>query len=110
MHSNNLSKNLKAYQKHRNLSLSEFAAELGIPKNTLRDILISGNTTLFTASQISQSLGITLDKLVNNEHMSDELFILKQLENNINWLSAQPEDKRSNIASHISDIFHIIEE
>ena len=109
MHTNNLSTNLKAYQKHRNLSLSEFAAELDIPKNTLRDILISGNTTLFTASQSSQSLGITLDKLVNDEHMPDELFILKQLENNINWLSTQPVDKRRKIASHISDIFHIIE-
>ena len=110
MHKNNLSTNLKSYQKYRNLSLSEFAAELGIPKNTLRDILINGNTTLFTAQQISQSLGITLDKLINDEHMPDELFLLKQIESTTSCLSTLPENKRRKLASHLSEIWRILSE
>ena len=110
MYKNNLSTNLKAYQNHRNLSLSEFAAELAVPKNTLRYILTNGNTTLFTAIQISQALGTTIDNLVNNEHMPDEIFILKQIEDTISCLSILPPEKRRQIASLISDIFHVIEE
>ena len=59
---NNLSKNLKAYQNIRSLSLMEFSKELDIPMSTLKAILKDGNTTLATAIRGSLTLLFKLHK------------------------------------------------
>ena len=110
MKKNALSANLKSYQNLRNLTLSEFAAELDIPKTTLHDILNNGNATLATAIHISHALDITLDKLIHDETMPNKLFILKQIEITASWLSTFPPDKRRQIASLLSQIWRVISE
>ena len=105
---NLLSQNLKAYQKFMNLSLYEFSRELNIPKSTLATVLKEGNATLVTAIQLSKSTGISLDKLVFDRYMPEELFILKDIETAINWMAAFPPEKRNEIARLISEIWEVI--
>lgn len=102
---NCLSKNLKACQKSRGMSLMEFAEELDVPKSTLRAILKEGNTTLETAIRIAVSMGVGLDSLVHDKQFSDKQFILMHLERAGIWLESFSEEKREKIAELVAEIW-----
>ena len=102
---NMLAQNLKAHQDLRDLTLTAFAEEIGIPKATLRTLLQDGNTTLDTAIRISVGLGIGLDKLVFDENFADEMLILRYFQRAIEWLENIPKEKRKRIAAHVAAIW-----
>ena len=63
--SNNLSKNLKAYQNALGMSQKEFAAHLNVPRSTIQSVMSNnGNTTVDTLIRLSVSLPFSLDDLV----------------------------------------------
>ena len=64
-YSNKLSENLKAYQKKRGCSLTEFSRELDISKSTLQSVMKCGNTTLDTLLRLEKALNTSLDDLVH---------------------------------------------
>lgn len=91
----NLSQNLKLIREQRNISLTEFSKEIGIPKSTLQSILKDGNTTLDTAIRISEGLGIPLDALLRDEYFTDDFRIVQWLLKGIAWYSElSPEGQR----------------
>ena len=106
---NNLSKNLKAYQNIRNLSLMEFSKELDIPMSTLKAILKDGNTTLATAIRISNSLDIGLDMLIYDKHFPEKLFILHYIDNCNNWYSSFPDEKKDQISGLLEEFWEVID-
>lgn len=105
---NSLSKNLRACQQSRGMSLMEFAEELDVPKSTLRAILKDGNTTLETATRIAANMGMGLDSLVHDGQFSDKQFILMHLERAGAWLASFPEEKREKIASLVAEIWEVM--
>lgn len=59
--------NLTAIQGLRQMSIAEFAKEIGIPPSTWQAVLKDGNTTLNTAIRISEGVGVSLDKLTGDD-------------------------------------------
>ena len=75
---NCLSKNLKAYQKLRTCSLTEFSRELDVSKSTLQSVMKEGNTTLDTLLRIQKALGISLDALVYGQDTEQRLSLRRE--------------------------------
>ena len=106
---NNLSKNLKAYQNVRSLSLMEFSKELDIPMSTLKAILKDGNTTLATAIHISSKLNIGLDMLIYDKHVPEKLFILHYVDKCNSWYSSFSDEKKDQISSLMEMLWEVID-
>ena len=87
---NYLARNLKNYKELRDLTTSELAEELDLPKATLKNVMNEGNTTLHTAIHISKNLGICLDMLVSDHDFADKLFIIDHMRNAGSWFSSLP--------------------
>ena len=86
-HCQNFAANLNAIRRLRNLSLSEFSRELGIPKSTLQSILADGNTSLHTALYIADSLNVPLSSLTGEMIPNRSLDSILSLLNCLEWFN-----------------------
>ena len=107
---NHLSDNLKAYQKARSLSMTEFSEELGIPKSTLRSVMRDGNTTLDTAIRLAEGLGVSLDELVYDKYLPERVSLAQMLLRGLGWYAALPKEKQAAVAFHINELLKVVAE
>ena len=105
---NNLSNNLKMYQRLRNKTMSEFSEELSIPRATLRSILSSGNTTLYTAIQIASALHVSLDELVFGDSGRETFSRIQGLLNQMSWYDTLPPEKQASALYHITELLKLL--
>lgn len=93
----NFARNLEAFQRMKQLTLTEFAGIIGISKTTLRSILNEGNTTLDTAARISEKTGIPLDVLLADERLSGNFEAMRRLVNGLTWFQALGAEKQEKL-------------
>ena len=105
---NNLSNNLRAYQELRKKNSEEFSQELNIPKSTLRSIIASGNTTLYTAIHIANALEITLDELVYGEVPPGIRSQMRWLLHKAQWYAKLPFEKQDRVLYHMNELLKIL--
>ena len=105
---NHLASNLKAFQRARHITQAEFARELDVPKSTLQTVMDSGNTTLETLINISESLNVSLDELVFGAEMSNRERLVEALLRSISWFTEQPADRQKELCYHINSILNIL--
>jgi len=101
----NFEKNLNEIRKNKQLSVSEFSKELGIPKSTLRSILKDGQTTLNTALRISEALNIPLDILTQDNF--DKINLANNLLHSLQWYESQDDTYKGMVAFHINKILEL---
>lgn len=92
----NFGANLRALKKEKQLSLTEFSAELQIPRTTLQAVLENGHTTLDTACRIADALDIPLSVLTDGSIPPENTAVLHGILLNLNWYNAlSPEMQRT---------------
>ena len=101
----NFAKNLNEIRKIKQLSVSEFSKELGIPKSTLQSILKDGQTTLNTALLISEALNIPLDILTQDNF--DKITLANNLLHSLQWYESQDDTYKGKVAFHINKILEL---
>ena len=109
-HCQNFAANLNAIRRLRNLSLSEFSRELGIPKSTLQSILADGNTSLHTALYIADSLNVPLSSLTGEIIPSRSLDSILSLLDCLEWFNNLSDKKRKIVTSHVRAIMEVLQE
>lgn len=85
--------NLNALKESRQLSLTEFSAELHIPRTTLQAVLNGGQTTLDTACRIADASHIPLSVLTNQTASAKCLDVLQCWLTCVDWYSSLSEDR-----------------
>ena len=88
--------------------MSEFSEELSIPRATLRSILNSGNTTLYTAIQIADALHVSLDELVFGDSGREESSRIQGLLNQMNWYDELPPEKQASALYHMTELLKLL--
>ena len=106
----NLAQSLQNMREARKLSLAEFSKELDIPKSTLQAIMEGGHTTLHTAMQIAQKLGIPLDTLTNGRLTAGQIKVLDGLMLQLGWYDRLPKNKQKEVSEHIYALIRLIQE
>lgn len=106
----NFAESLRNMQKARGLSLVDFAKELDIPKSTLRSIMESGHTSLYTAMRIAEKLAVPLDTLVNGALSTHQLRILDGLMVQLDWFDRLPKAQQEEARRHICALIGYIQE
>lgn len=101
----NFAKNLDEIRCMKQLTVSEFAKELGIPKSTLRSILKDGQTTLNTALRISEALNTPLDSLTQDNF--DKINLANNLLHSLQWYESQDDTYKGRVAFHINKILEL---
>ncbi len=105
----NFANNLNAIRKSKQLSLSEFSEELGIPKSTLQSVLEEGQTTLNTALRISEALDIPLDALTKEQITFENILSIKELLNGIGWFDSLSHDDQKSVIFYLNKIWELIQ-
>lgn len=105
---NNLSNNLRALQKARRVTQSEFAQALDMPKSTLQAVMLDGNTTLDTLIHLADALGVSLDELVFAEDLPERDGVVHWLLDGVRWYADQPADRQEQLRFHIEGILKIL--
>lgn len=104
----NFRENLNALRAARHLSMEGFSRELGIPKSTLQGVLKDGETSLYTASRISNATGIPLSILMEDPISVDEFRTLSSFFVLLDWF-AELDPKQQHIAAKaILDILEVL--
>lgn len=103
------SENLKKIKEVRQLSLMEYSEELQVPKSTLQSILNYGHTTLDTACQIANSLGIPLSTLLGGTLSDEKMKILHGLLLGLDWYSKLSGEDQRKIAEHLHTILEVLQ-
>ena len=101
---NHLSDNLKAYQRARDETLTEFSSYLGIARSTLRSVMVDGNTTVDTLVRIANALGVTLNELVFGRVPPAWMDRLQGLVSTMGWYVQLPAYKQGLLLYHLSGI------
>lgn len=107
--SNNLSNNLKAFQRAQNRSLTEFPRLLGVPKSTLQSVMLDGNTTLDTLIYLADALGVTLDQLVFGADLDETIGCTQWLLSGASWFAKLPPQQQKKLHAYIDAILDLIE-
>lgn len=105
---NNLSSNLKTFQRARHITQAEFARELDIPKSTLQTVMLSGNATLDTLINIASSLNISLDELVFGEGQTSREGLIETLLNSMSWFAGQPTARQKTLRYHFNGLLNTL--
>ena len=103
---NRLSENLRAYQKMRGYTQAELSRELGIPPSTLQTLMRSGNTTLDTLMQLSDSMDASLDELVYSQSIR-EYERMRQLLDDLERYADMSHEERKRVWYHLSELARI---
>ena len=105
---NNLSINLKAFQKARHITQTEFAQALDLPKSTLQAVMLDGNTTLETLIHMANALDVTLDELVFDSCLPEKEGMIRWLLTGANWYAEQPAEGQEQLRYHIRSILELL--
>ena len=106
----NFAENLRNLRAARNKTVAEFAEELAVPKSTLQKILETGQTTLTTAIQISESIGVPLDTLTNGRLTERQMKILDGFMHQFIWYNSLTQIQREEAESCMTALIRLIEE
>ena len=101
-------KNLEAIRIYRNQSVGEMSKELGIPKSTLQAIRNSGHTTLYTAFQIADGLGLPLDSLASDSRLAEKVDLVWYLLQSVDCLRGLSKSDREEVVHHFQRILEVI--
>lgn len=93
----NFKNNLILLQELKGLSLSEYAAELDLPKSTLQSILTDGNTSLHTAIHISDQLHTSLDSLLDDQFPAEKHELLLSCLHFLTWFASLTAEKQRTV-------------
>ena len=107
---NHLSDNLRAYQREREQTLSEFSRELGIAKSTLQSVMADGNATVDTLIRMANALGVSLDELVFDRIPPTRLDKIHYLISELNWYMRLPAQKQDLFRSYLTELFHLLQD
>ena len=106
---NNLSSNLINYRNKRGISNREFAEEIDISESTLRSIIErDGNTSLHTLLNISDKMGVSLDELVTNKSLPDQMLILDLIEHSAILTSALTPEQKAEVAKLAKELVDVL--
>lgn len=105
---NQLAQNLKAYQMSRGLTLVALSNELDMPLSTLKSVMKGGNTTLETVIHISKKLNCSLDMLIYDSTMPDNLFILHHMQRAGGWFSGLNDEAKEAIVRQILKVWEVM--
>lgn len=101
-------KALEELRRVKDISLSEFAEELDIPKSTLKDVLRDGNTSLHTALHIAEQLDVPLSTLTGEPSFMENLNQLTALLRYFEWFSRLSREDQKTVAEHIYAIMEVL--
>lgn len=104
----NFRENLNALRVARHLSMEDFSRELEIPKSTLQKVLKNGETSLYTASQISNAAGIPLSILLENPISVDEFKTINGFFVLLDWFAELDPMEQHIAAKAILDILEVL--
>ena len=107
---NQLSDNLKAYQRERDKTLSEFSRELGIAKSTLQSVMTDGNTTVDTLIRIANALDLTLDALVFGVSQEARMDQLEDVLSKLDWYACLPVQKQTLFRYQLNKLLQLLSE
>ena len=105
---NNLSNNLKAFQKARHITQTEFAQALDLPKSTLQAVMLDGNTTLETLIHMANALDVTLDELVFDSCLAEKEGMIRWLLTGASWYAEQTAEGQEQLRYHIRGILELL--
>ena len=105
---NNLSNNLRAFQKARHVTQTEFAQKLDVPKSTLQSVMLDGNTTLDTLIHLADALNVTLDELVFKSDLPERDRVLEALLVSAEWYANQSPERQRRLRYHIGGIMELL--
>ena len=105
---NNLSNNLKAFQKARHITQTEFAQALNMPKSTLQAVMLDGNTTLETLIHLADALDVSLDELVFSTDVPKKEGVLRWLLAGLSWYASQSPERQELLLGHIKGILELL--
>ena len=105
---NNLSNNLKAFQRARHITQAEFARELDVPKSTLQTVMLNGNTTLDTLISLADKLNVSLDELVFGDGRTDRERLIKAMLDSGGWFEGQTPDRQDSLCYHVNGLLDIL--
>ena len=106
----NLGTNLRNLRAARGLSLAEFSQELAIPKTTLQSILEGGQTSLYTALNISRKLSIPLDTLTNGTLTAGQFERLDSFVASLGWYDKLQKKQKKEAYHHIYALIQLMQE
>lgn len=104
----NFAKKLSWIRKNRGYTYAEFSKELDLPKSTIETIMNCGNTTLHTAIQISERLGIPLDLLLSDEPLDQEFNIVQWFMHGISTFSTLSAEQQYKISLYLNEILKVL--
>lgn len=105
---NNLSNNLKAFQKARHITQTEFAQALDMPKSTLQAVMLDGNTTLDTLIHLADALDVSLDELVFSADLPEKYGMIQWLLDGVGWYAALSAERQEGLRYHILGILELL--
>ena len=100
-------KNLEAIREINGQSIAEFAKAAHIPKSTLQSIRLNGHTTLDTAIRISDALGLPLDSLVGDDHMTEKVDLMQHILKSIDWFQTLSAADQEEVLFHFRKILEL---
>ncbi len=104
----NFTNNLSAIQKSKKHSLSEFSKELGIARSTLQSVLEDGNTSLYTALRIADSLDVPLSSLTGEIIPMKSLDSILDLLHCLEWFRELSSKDQEDVTQHIRAIMEVL--
>lgn len=100
--------NLETIRKINGQSIAEFAKAADIPKSTLQSIRLNGHTTLDTAIRISNALGVPLDSLVGDDHMTEKIDLIQHILKSIDWFQTLSAADQEEVLFHFRKILEVV--
>ena len=107
---NIFAKNLNLIREMRGQTLTGFSTELGLRRSTLTSILKDGNTTLYTARQISERLGVPLDALLSGEMRRQDFNVIRWFMQGFSTFMALSGEQQEGVSLHVNEILKLLRE
>ena len=101
-------KRLDAIRAVKNINMTAFSEELGVPKSTLQAILKDGNTSLHTAQHIADRLNVPLSSLTDGAMSWENLDSMAALLNCFAWFAHLSREEQEKVSFHISEISEVL--
>ena len=105
---NNLSNNLRAFQKARHVTQAEFAQALDVPKSTLQSVMLDGNTTLDTLIHLADALNVTLDELVFEADLPGREGVMRSLLISADWYANLSPEQQKMLCYHLGGLIKLL--
>lgn len=105
----NFGSNLRFLKQGRQLSLTEFAEILHIPRSTLQAVLEDGNTSLDTACRIADALQIPLSALTDGQLLPESADVLQGILLSLDWYSSLSPEKQKTASTGMALLLEVLQ-